>query len=97
MRIYEQIITHPIVTNVHTEPLPLPQQFQDILDTIKQWAFIIAGALAVVAVVVFGISMLFSQGRGEGTQLMTKAGWIIGGLAVISGGAGLVAMFLPGS
>jgi type IV secretory pathway VirB2 component (pilin) len=97
MRIYEQIITHPIVTNVHTEPLPLPQQFQDILDTIKQWAFIIAGALAVVAVIVFGISMLFSQGRGEGNQLMQKAGWIIGGLAVISGGAGLVAMFLPGS
>lgn len=82
------------VGRLPAEAYCLPDSVTNALDTAKFWTGTVAVALAVIAAIVIGISMLWSHRQGDGAAIPKKAGMFIAGLAVISGATGLVSVFI---
>lgn len=80
---------------VPAEAKPLPQEVYNVLDTLKLWMGIIAGSLAIIALILVGIGMFFARSRGDGGEMLQKLGWWIAGVTLIATASGLVAVFLP--
>lgn len=74
---------------------PLPKEMTDALDTIKMWVGIIAGAMAVIALIMVGIGLMFAHQRQDGGQKLQSLGWWIAGCVIVATAAGLTAVFLP--
>jgi hypothetical protein len=64
------------------------------LDTAKLWAFIIAGAALVIALVVGGISIMYSRGHGGGEQIVGTLAKVIIGAAIVAAASGIAGIFL---
>lgn len=74
---------------------PLPQAMTDALDTVKMWVLIVAGAMAVIALIMVGIGLMFAHQRQDGGQKLQSLGWWIAGCVIVATAAGLTAVFLP--
>lgn len=89
-----QALTMAGKTALFTEPYCLPQDAMNALDTAKFWVGIVAGALAVVALILIGIGLFFQGRRGDGGEMLGRLGWWIGGAVLISAAAGLATIFI---
>jgi type IV secretory pathway VirB2 component (pilin) len=76
---------------------PLPPAMVDALDTVKLWVGIFAGAMAIIALILIGVGMMFAHNQRDGGQKLQEMGKWIAGCVLVGGAAGLAAVFLPGS
>ena len=83
-----------VITSVHAAPYCLPPEVQNGLDTAKFWTQLVAVALAVVALILIGIGMFFSNRRGDGGEMLRSLAWWIGGVVLIGAASGIVSIFL---
>lgn len=84
-----------VITSVPAKPLCMPAAMTNALDTAKLWALIIAGAMAVVALIMIGVGMWFQHSRGDGGAMLGKLGWFIGGAVLVGAAAVIAALFIP--
>lgn len=87
-----------LIVNVAGRILPatpycLPTDAMNALDTAKLWAFIIAGAAIVIALVAGGVSIAFSH-RDGGQQVVGTMAKIIIGAILIGAATGIAGIFL---
>ncbi|GAA1821399.1 TrbC/VirB2 family protein [Agromyces neolithicus] len=80
--------------HVPMEPFCLPPDAVNAMDTAKFWVTVIAGAFAVIALVIIGIGMFFQHNRGDGGEMIKKLGWWIAGCILVAAAAGITAIFL---
>lgn len=62
----------------------------DDLITILSWAAWVAVLVCVLGVIIAGGTMAIQHRRGEGSESMTRLGWVLGGCIVIGSASALV-------
>lgn len=93
-----EVITRLVMTIVPAAPYCLPADATNAMDTAKFWAGIVAGAVAVVAMIMIGLGIFANSSVGghasDGGALMGKLGkWILGAV-LVSSAVGLAALFV---
>ncbi|MGK9149521.1 conserved hypothetical protein [Plantibacter sp. T3] len=83
-----------VSTSIVAAPYCMPEAAQNALDTGVFWMRIVAVSLGVIALIMIGIGMFYSARRGDGGEMLSKLGWFIAGLIVVSAAAGIVSIFL---
>lgn len=82
-------------TQITAQAYPLPIEVLNVLETMKVWLGIIAGALAVVGLMMIGIGLFFKHRRGDGGEALGALGWWIAGVLLVAGASAIAAVFLP--
>ena len=78
-----------VVTQIPNPDPVLPPGMGGV-TTVLSWLKWIAYAVAVAAIIIAGIMMMFRHRRGEGGENIGALGWVLGGVIVISAGGGLI-------
>ena len=78
------------------DPGPVQPPGTGGFTTVISWVKWIGFALAGAAIVIVAIRMFFSGRRGEGGEHASALGWILGGVILIGGGAGIVSALMGG-
>lgn len=82
----------------HAEAKPAPKEFCDGLDTATAWTTGIAAVLAVIGLVMIGITLFFQNQNGSfESGPWKKLGYWLGGAVLISGAASLASIFIQNS
>lgn len=73
---------------VHAKAYCLPDAAMNAIDTFKLWAMIVAGAFAVISLIMVGIGLWAQHRRNDGGQIMSQLGiWIFGAVLVTAASA----------
>ncbi|MCP3425179.1 TrbC/VirB2 family protein [Rothia sp. AR01] len=81
----------------HAEVKPAPTEFCDAADTFTAWLKGIAGVLAIIGLIVIGITMFFAHQNETGGGPMKKIGYWGGGAALVASAASIAGIFITSS
>lgn len=90
-----QQVPAELVSGLQGAVKPLPQEVRDALSTVKFWLGFIAAALAVIALLLIGISLMFARKHEDSGDMVKQFGKWIAGVVLVATASGIAAVFLP--